>query len=82
METEGLDFSSFIMSLASQALWQLGLMQPPPGVRVEVDKEAAKQTIDIISLLEQKTKGNLDPVEERLLSEILHELRMNFVRVK
>jgi hypothetical protein len=80
-EEFGLDFSSFIMSLATQALMQLGVMEPPPGVKLTVDKEAAQQTIDILTMLQGKTKGNLDAAEERLMTEILYKLRMAFVQM-
>jgi Domain of unknown function (DUF1844) len=75
------DFSSFVMSLASQALWQLGIMPPPEGMDVPIDKEAARQTIEILDMLKQKTKGNLDEVEARLMRDILHELRINYVKL-
>jgi hypothetical protein len=75
-----LDFASFIMSLASQALWQIGATEPPPGVVVPKDLEAARQTIDIITLMEIKTKGNVTPGEEHLLSEVLHELRVQYLK--
>ena len=78
--TMDIDFSSFIMSMATQALMQLGDMQPPPGIEVTVDPQAAKQSIDILTIIEEKTKGNLEPAEEKLLEEILHNLRMSFVR--
>lgn len=74
------DFSSFIISLGTQALMQLGAMPPPAGVSVPVDKEAAKQTIEILTMLQQKTRGNLDKDEERLLQEILHNVRLSYVR--
>ena len=76
----GLDFASFIISLATQAFWQLGLETPPAGIGVQKDIAAAKQTIDIISVLRAKTKGNLSTDEERLMEEVLHSLRMAFVR--
>lgn len=76
----GLDFASFIISLATQAFWQLGLETPPAGIGVQKDIAAAKQTIDIISVLKTKTKGNLSADEERLMEEVLHSLRMAFVR--
>jgi len=76
----GLDFASFIISLATQAFWQLGLEMPPAGISVQKDIAAAKQTIDIISVLKAKTKGNLSTDEERLMEEVLHSLRMAFVR--
>ncbi len=77
-----IDFSSFVMSLATQALMQLGQLAPPAGMEIHVDKVAAKQTIDILSLLDLKTKGNLDAGEKHLMEEVLHNLRMNFVRAK
>ncbi len=73
-------FGSFVMSLATQALMQLGEMQPPPGMQMEKDIEAAKQTIDILNLLEVKTRGNLDAAEKQLMDKILTTLRMSFVR--
>lgn len=80
-ETSDFNFSSFVISLATQALMQLGAMEAPAGVNIEVDHHAAKQTIDIISMLKEKTKGNLDSQEENLIEDILHELRMGYVRV-
>jgi hypothetical protein len=76
-----IDFSSFVISLATQALMQLGQMKAPDGVEVPVDKNAARQTIDILSMLQRKTKGNLEAAEQQLLEDILHNLRLNFVRV-
>ena len=75
-----ISFSSFVISLATQALMQLGQIKPPEGVEIAVDKVAAKQTIDILTMLESKTSGNLDGEEERLLEEILHNLRIGYVR--
>lgn len=74
------DFSAFILSLATQALVQLGEMPPPEGVTIPTNVVAAKQTIDILSMLEEKTKGNRSDAEENLIKEILHNLRMSFVR--
>lgn len=77
---EEINFSSFVMSLATQALMQLGEIPPPPGVSLHVDVGAAQQSIDILTMLEQKTKGNLDQAEAQLLEEILHQLRVSFLR--
>lgn len=77
---EKISFSSFVVSLATQALMMLGELKPPEGVPIRVDKHGAKNTIDVLSLLEQKTKGNLDAAEVRLLEEVLHNLRMIFLR--
>jgi hypothetical protein len=79
---ESINFSSFVMSLATQALMQLGEMQPPPGVEIQVDKEAARQSIDILRMLEKKTAGNLDESEAKMLEEILHALKVSFVKNK
>jgi len=73
-------FTSFVMSLATQALMQLGEIQAPPEVQIPVDKVAAKQTIDLLTMLEKKTAGNLDSSEAKLLEEILHSVRVAYVR--
>ena len=77
---EGINFSSFVMSLATQSLMQLGEMKPPPGVEIAVDHEAARQTIDILRMLQKKTAGNLDASELKLVEEILHALRVSYVK--
>lgn len=72
-------FSSFIMSLNTSALFHLGeLDHPETGERV-TDLDLAKHSIDILNLLQKKTKGNLDNDEDKLLSSILYELKMHFV---
>jgi tellurite resistance protein len=79
-DTAEVNFSSFIMSLATQALMQLGHIKPPPGVDLAIDREAARQTIDLIALLQTKTKGNLDSEEAHLIEEIVNSLRFQFVQ--
>jgi len=79
LESE-INFSSFVVSLATQALMQMGQMSPPPGVNIEQDLVAAKQTIDILQMLQSKTRNNLSAKENEMLSEILHSLKMGFVR--
>lgn len=77
---EKIDFISFVVSLGTQALVMLGEM-PNPETRMQaINLEAAKQTIDILVMLEEKTKGNLSVEEAKLLSEILTTLRMAFVK--
>lgn len=75
-----INFSSFLISLATQAMMQLGEAPAPDGLAVPVDVNMAKQTIDIISLLREKTLNNLDAFEEQLFEEILHNLRMTYIR--
>ena len=75
-----IDFSTFVLSLSSSAAVHLGLM-PHPEADVEArNLPMAKQTIDILNILQEKTKGNLTGEEERLIGEVLYNLRMAFVR--
>jgi len=77
---QDINFVSFVVSLAHSAMVQLGEIPAPDGVEIPVNKEAAKQTIDILSMMKDKTAGNLSEEEGRMLEEILHNLRMSFVR--
>lgn len=73
-------FERFIASLYMSALMQLGLMQEQGGTP-QVDLLGARQTVDTIALLAEKTKGNLSPAEENLMQNCLYELRMAYVEV-
>lgn len=74
-------FDIFVLSLNTSALIHLG--QSPDGQGSgRVDLPMAQQTIDILGLLEQKTRGNLTGEEERLLRDILFDLRMRYARAK
>lgn len=73
-----MDFTTFIMSLATSALMNMGEIPDERGEKVK-QLPLAKQTIDILEMLQVKTEGNLDPEEERLLKSNLHELRMMYV---
>lgn len=75
-----IDFGTFILSLSTSAAFHLGLAPHPENNCECRNLPMAKQTIDILSILQDKTKGNLTGEEERLLSEILYNLRMAFVR--
>ncbi len=77
-----IDFSTFILSLSSSAAYHLGLAPHPDGATGEGGQNLtmAKQTIDILHILQEKTKGNLSGTEERLMGEVLYNLRMAFVR--
>ncbi len=72
-------FSTFILSLASSALMQLGEVPNPETGKTEENLELACHTIDILDMLSQKTKGCLDDEEKRLLDGILYEVRMKYV---
>lgn len=76
------DFSTFIISLYSSALVQLGEIPDPQTGLITKDLGIAKQTIDTISMLERKTLGNLALEEDKLMKSLLHELRMTYVKVR
>jgi hypothetical protein len=78
------DFSSLCLSLGTSALYHLGAVgDPETGAKAAVpDLPLARQTIEIIEMLEAKTQGNLDQEETRLLEGLLYELRMRFVEVR
>ena len=77
--TEEDAFAHFIMSLATSAYMHLGLVAPPGEDKVEKNLSLAKQSIDILGLLAEKTKGNLSPKEDTLLKQVLSELRLHFI---
>ena len=74
-----INFSTFVISLSTQALMHLGEIGNPLTGKVEPDRPVAKQMIDIIGMLREKTRGNLDPGEDRLIEDILFDLRMKYV---
>jgi hypothetical protein len=74
-----IDFSTFIFSLSSSAILHLGLMENPYTKTIDKNLLLAKQTIDIISMLKDKTKGNLSDEEENLITNLLTELRFKYV---
>lgn len=74
-----INFPTFILSLASSVQISLGLIPHPQTKKAEVNLIAAKQTIDILGMLEEKTKGNLSTDEASILKQILFELRMQYV---
>ncbi|TMA80997.1 MAG: DUF1844 domain-containing protein [Deltaproteobacteria bacterium] len=76
-----MSFSTFVMGLTTQALMHLGEIPDPVDQRVMHDLPAAKQMIDLLGILRDKTKGNLDAAEEQLLGEVLYDLRMRYVEV-
>jgi hypothetical protein len=80
MDLPSIDFSTFILSLIGSAHVHLGDAPGPDG-RAEPDLELARQTIDVLGILQDKTKGNLSGEEERLLDQALYDLRMRYVEV-
>ena len=74
------DFGTFLLSLGTSALFHLGLVaDSESGNKAEPNLPLARQTIDAIELLQEKTHGNLDEEEEKLLQNLLTELRIRFV---
>lgn len=74
-------FSSFIISLSSSAFIHLGDMPDPTTGQTAKDLPMAKQTIDLLGLLREKTRGNLQEDEEKLFEHLLYDLRMRYVKV-
>ena len=75
-----ISFVEFVISLASTAAIHFGdVPSPETGARGEPNLPAARQMIDILALLEQKTKGNLTAEERQVLEQVLFELRMRYV---
>ena len=74
-----ISFASFIFSLSTQALVHLGEMPDPVDGSSHVNLEGARQIIDILAILGEKTRGNLDAAEASLLESALYDLRMRYV---
>ena len=83
-ELPRVDFSSFCISLGTSALYHLGVIgDPETGETVSVlNRPLAQQTIEALEMLRDKTRGNLDEEEQRILDSLLYELRMRFVEVR
>lgn len=75
------DFEALVLSLSTSALYQLGLVEDPVEGRIPADLEAARHTIDMLAVLEEKTRGNLTPREAQVLEQVLYELRLAFVNL-
>ena len=73
------DFSTFIMSLTSSAFYHLGDMPDPSTGKKEVNLPAVQQTIDMLIMLREKTKGNLKEDEKKLLEQLVYELQVKYV---
>lgn len=75
-----LDFSSIIFPIYTQALIKLGMLEDPNTNQLETNLEYAKRLIDILDLLRDRTKGNLEPEEDKLLEAILSQLKLNYLK--
>jgi hypothetical protein len=74
-----LDFGTFVLSIGSSALVHLGEIQHPDTEQARENLLLARQTIDLLAMLEEKTRGNLTDDEVRFLGDLLSDLRLKFV---
>jgi hypothetical protein len=82
-ERPQVSFIAFVLSLASNAAVHFGDLPDPLTDQTRApDLEAAAQLIDLLAMLEEKTRGNVSPEERRLLDQVIFELRMRYVEVK
>lgn len=79
--TEGVDFPTFIFSLATGALIHLGISPDPATGKTEINVTMAQQNIDLLVLLKDKTKGNLTEDESQMLESLLSEVQLRFVEI-
>jgi len=77
----GIDFATFVLSLSHSALVHLGDAPNPTNGAPDQNLPMARQTIDLLGLLEQKTRGNLSGQEERVLQQAVYDLRLRYVEV-
>lgn len=82
MDYPSVNFTNFVISLSTSALFHFGDFPEYEGGKAEKNLPAAKQTIDILDMLHEKTKGNLDENEAGLIQGILYELKMRYVKEK
>jgi hypothetical protein len=75
------NFSELLNLIVMQAMAGLGLLPGPAGERIPPNLEVAKHFIDMLQVLEDKTKNNLTPAEKALLDQVLYEMRMTFVQL-
>jgi hypothetical protein len=78
---EPVTFSTFVLGLSTQALLHLGEIDSPLTGKTERDLGAAKHVIDILGVLREKTRSNLDQGEQQLLDSVLYDLRMRYVEL-
>ena len=82
LQGEPSDFETLVSYLSTTAMFQFGLIAGPGGERIPPDMVNAQRTIDLLQMLQEKTTGNLNSQESRLLEDVLYELRMTFVEMQ
>ena len=80
-EQHGIPFSAFVLSLSTMALTALGQCDDPAFASIPQDPEIARNNIDILLMLREKTKGNLTDEEEKLIQTVVYDLQMRYVHV-
>jgi len=75
-----INFTNFVLSLSTSALFHFGDFPDPATGSTQKDLSAAKQTIDMLDMINEKTKGNLDEQEKNLIQGVLYELKMRYVK--
>lgn len=81
-DDSSITFETFVLSLGTATMVALGEVENPVTRKKEKNSEAAKQNISILEVLEEKTKGNLNERETKLLKDVLYETRLKFVGLK
>jgi len=79
---ESSGFETLVSYLSTTAMFQLGLIPGPSGEHIPADMPNAKRTVDLLEVLQEKTRGNLTARESQLLEDVLYELRMSFVELQ
>ena len=77
-----IDFTTFVLSVSSAAFVGLGVAPHPSSGKSEVNADLARHNIDLLELIKEKTRGNLDKDEQNLLDHLLRETRMKFVEIQ
>ncbi len=75
-------FETLVSYLSTTAMFQLGALPGPSGERIPADMPNARRTIELLEVLQRKTRGNLTAEESRLLEDVLYELRMTFLEIE
>jgi hypothetical protein len=81
MEGEPGGFETLVSYLSTTAMFQLGLIPGPSGERIPADLPNARRTVDLLEVLQEKTRGNLTREESSLLENVLYELRMSIIEL-
>jgi hypothetical protein len=81
-EESAVGFEMLVSYLSTTAMFQLGLLEGPEGERIPPDMPSAQRTIDLLEVLQEKTRGNLTQRETKLLDDVLYDLRLSFVEIE